>query len=231
MVAVGIEVLQRIPLFSNLDAVTLTALARLAYIRRCVAGEKIVQQDVPADAVYVILKGRANVSLPARDGRVLILREIGHAEIIGEVSLLDGGLPSATVTAVTAVELMAVDRQSFMNLLEERPKIAVALLPVLASRLRRLTAWADDLAGLPLPARVAKCLLGLLAAHGQELGPSRVRIGQRFSQEDLARMVGATRESINKHLGRLEREGILAKEGGFLVVVDLPKLQSEAARG
>jgi CRP/FNR family cyclic AMP-dependent transcriptional regulator len=231
LVAVGIEVLQRIPLFSNLDAVTLTALARLAYIRRCVAGEKIVQQDVPADAVYVILKGRANVSLPARDGRVLILREIGHAEIIGEVSLLDGGLPSATVTAVTAVELMAVDRQSFMNLLEERPKIAVALLPVLASRLRRLTAWADDLAGLPLPARVAKCLLGLLAAHGQELGPSRVRIGQRFSQEDLARMVGATRESINKHLGRLEREGILAKEGGFLVVVDLPKLQSEAARG
>jgi CRP/FNR family cyclic AMP-dependent transcriptional regulator len=231
LVAVGIEVLQRIPLFSNLDAVTLTALARLAYIRRCVAGEKIVQQDVPADAVYVILKGRANVSLPARDGRVLILREIGHAEIIGEVSLLDGGLPSATVTAVTAVELMAVDRQSFMNLLEERPKIAVALLPVLASRLRRLTAWADDLAGLPLPARVAKCLLGLLAAHGQELGPSRVRIGQRFSQEDLARMVGATRESINKHLGRLEREGILAKEGGFLVVVDLPKLQREAARG
>ena len=230
MGAVGIEVLQRIPLFSTLDADTLSSLARLTHIRRCVAGETIVQQDVPADAVYVILKGRANVSLPARDGRVLTLREIGHAEIIGEVSLLDGGLPSATVTAVTAMELMGVAPQSFMNLLEERPKIAVALLPVLASRLRRLTAWADDLAGQPLPSREANCLLGLLAAHGQELGPSRVRIGQRFSQEDLARMVGATRESINKHLGRLEREGILAKEGGHLVVVDLPRLQLEAAR-
>lgn len=230
LATVPIEVLRRIPLFRNLDADTLIALAAAAYIRRCVAGEEIVQQDVPADAVYVILKGRANVSVPARDGRVLTLREIGESEIIGEVSLLDGGLPSATVTAVTVVELIGVNRQSFMNLLEERPKIAMALLPVLASRLRRLTAWADDLAGRPLSARVAKCLLGLVAAHGQELGPSRVRIGQRFSQENLARMVGATRESINKHLGRLERDGILVKEGGYLVIVDLPRLQLVAGR-
>jgi CRP/FNR family transcriptional regulator, cyclic AMP receptor protein len=103
-----------------------------------------------------------------------------------------------------------------------------ALLPVLASRLRRLTAaWADDMAGMPLSARVAKCLLGLAAAHG-ELGPSRSRIGRRVSQEDLASMVGATRESINKHLGRLERHGILVKESGHLVIVDLPRLRVEA---
>ena len=230
MAAVDIEVLQRIPLFRNLDAETLTLLAGLARLRRCVAGEEIVKQDQPADAVYVIVKGRASVSLAARDGRVLTLRDIGEAEIIGEVSLLDGGLPSATVTAITNLELIVVNRQSFLNLVEERPKLAAALLPVLASRLRQLTAWADDLAGLPLSARVARCLLGLLAAHGQELGPSRSRIGRRFSQEELASMVGATRESINKHLGRLERDGILAKESGHLVIVDLPRLHVEAQR-
>jgi CRP/FNR family transcriptional regulator, cyclic AMP receptor protein len=153
---------------------------------------------------------------------------LGEAEIIGEVSLLDGGLPSATVTAVTNLELIVVDRQSFLNLLKDRPQIAVALLPVLASRLRRLTSWTDDLAALPLSARIAKCLLGLLAAHGQELGPSRSRIGRRFSQEDLASMVGATRESVNKHIGRLERERILAKESGYLVIVDLTRLQVAA---
>lgn len=228
MAGVPIEVIQRIPLFRNLDVETLRLLAGLAHIRRCVAGEAIVQQGLPADGIYVIVKGRASVSVATRDGRVLILREIGEAEIIGEVSLLDGGLPSATVTAVTNLELIVVDRPSFMNLVEERPKIAVALLPVLASRLRRLTAWADDLAGLPLSARIAKCLLGLLSAHGQELGPCRTRIGRRFSQEDLASMVGATRESINKHLARLERDGILAKESGHLVIVDLPRLQGEA---
>jgi CRP-like cAMP-binding protein len=228
--AIELEIVQRVPLFRNLDTETLTLLAGLTHMRRCLTGEKIVQQNVSPDAVYVILKGRASVSVAARDGRVLTLREIGEAEIIGEVSLLDGGLPSATVTAVTGVELIGVGCQSFMNLVEERPQIAVALLPVLASRLRRLTAWADDLAGLPLSARVAKCLLGLLAAHGQELGPSRIRIGRRLSQEDLASMVGATRESVNKHLGRLEREGILAKENGYLVVLDLPRLQLEAGQ-
>ena len=228
MAAIELEIVRRIPLFRDLDADTLGLLAGLARLRRCLAGEEIVRKDVPADAVYVIVKGRASVSVAARDGRVLTLREIGESEIIGEVSLLDGGLPSATVTAVTNLELIVVERQSFLNLLEERPKIAVALLPVLASRLRRLTAWADDLAGLPLSARIARCLLGLLAAHGQELGPARSRIGRRFSQEDLARMVSATRESINKHLARLERDGILAKESGYLVIVDLPRLHLEA---
>jgi CRP/FNR family cyclic AMP-dependent transcriptional regulator len=227
LAAIELEIVRRIPLFRDLDADTLCVLAGLAQMRRCLAGEKIVEQDVPADAVYVIVKGHASVSVAARDGRVLILRDIGEDEIIGEVSLLDGGLPSATVTAVTNLELIVVERRSFLKLVEERPQIAVALLPVLASRLRRLTVWTDDLAGLPLSARIAKCLLGLLTVHGQELGPSRSRIGRRFSQEELASMVGATRESMNKHLGRLEREGILAKESGYLVIVDLPRLQVE----
>ena len=230
MAIVEIEVFRKIPLFRNLDDETLSALAALARIRLCDAGETIVEQDLPADAVYVILNGSATVSVSTRDGRSLTLREIGRTEIIGEVSLLDGGLPSATVTAVKKTELISIDRRSFMSLVEERPKIAVALLPVLASRLRRLTAWADDLVGLPLPARVAKCLLGLLAVHGQQLGPSRIRIGERFSQEDLASMVGVTRESINKHLGRFERGGILTKESGYLVVVDSARLQAEALR-
>jgi CRP-like cAMP-binding protein len=228
LAAIELEIVRRIPLFRSLDADTLRLLTSLARIRLCAAGEAIVQQDLPADAVYVIVKGRARVSVAARDGRVLTLRDIGEDEIIGEVSLLDGGLPSATVIALTKLELIVVDRQSFMSLLEERPKVAVALLPVLASRLRRLTAWADDLAGLPLSARVAKCLLTLVATHGQELGPSRNRIGRRFSQGDLASMVGATRESINKHLGRLGRDGILVKESGHLVIVDLPRLQLKA---
>jgi CRP/FNR family transcriptional regulator, cyclic AMP receptor protein len=228
LATIDLQILRRIPLFRELDAETLSLLAALARIRRCIAGEEIVQQDLPSDAVYVIIKGRASVSVTDRDGSVLTLGDMGEAEIIGEVSLLDGGLPSATVTAITNLELIVVDRQSFLNLLKDRPQIAVALLPVLASRLRRLTSWTDDLAALPLSARIAKCLLGLLAAHGQELGASRSRIGRRFSQEDLASMVGATRESMNKHLARLEREGILAKESGYLVIIDLPRLQSEA---
>ena len=226
MAAPKAEVLKRIPLFRELDGPALTFLAARARIRRCSPREEIVRQDIPAEAVYLIDRGRASVSIAGHDGPAVMLRELGPGEIIGEVSLLDGGPPSATVTALTRTELVAIDRRSFSELLERRPQIAGALLPVLASRLRRLTAWADDRAGLPLPARLAKCLLGLSADHGQWVGQSRVRIGLKISQEDLARRVGATRESVNKHLRKLERASVIMKEAGHVVITDLPRLQA-----
>jgi CRP-like cAMP-binding protein len=222
---VGIEPLRRIPLFEGLDQEALATLAARAHPRRCSPREPIVEQDVPAGAVYLIDKGRAAVSVMARDGRAVTIRELGPGEIIGEVSLLDGGPPSATVTAITRVDLVAIDHAAFRDLLAQRPRIAVALLPLLASRLRRLTAWADDLAGLPLPARLAKCLLGILSEHGQQVGPQRFRIGQKLSQQDLARRIGVTRESVNKHIRRLERSGVIAQEAGYLVITDLTRLQ------
>ena len=228
MVGVDANVLKRIPLFRALDAAALAFLTAQASFRRCAAREEIVQQDEPARAVYLIDRGRASVSVTGRDGRAVTIRELGPGEIIGEVSLLDGGPPSATVMALVKTDLVAIDRAAFTDLLEQRPQVAVALLPVLASRLRRLTSWADDLAGLPLPARLAKCLLGIVSDHGQSVGPSRLRINQKISQEDLARRVGVTRESVNKHLRRLERTGIVVKEAGYLVVTNLAELQASA---
>jgi CRP/FNR family transcriptional regulator, cyclic AMP receptor protein len=224
---VEIEPLRRIPLFKTLDEEALATLAERARIRHYDPRDAIVEQDVPASAVYIIDRGRAAVSVMARDGRAVTIRELGPGEIIGEVSLLDGGPPSATVTAITRTALIAIDRASFRDLLQQRPRIAVDLLPLLASRLRRLTAWADDLAGLPLPARLAKCLLGIVSEHGQQVGPKRIRIGQKLSQQDLARRLGVTRESVNKHIRRLERNGILEQENGYLVITDIARLQGE----
>jgi len=231
VVGVETEILKRIPLFRDLDLPALVALAARARIRRCAPREAIVEQDLPSDGVYVITRGRATVSVASRDGRTVTIRELGPGEIIGEVSLLDGGAPSATVTAITKTELVGIGRAPFLDLLEQRPRIAIALLPVLASRLRRLTVWADDLAGLPVSARLAKCLLGMAAEHGQPVGPSRLRIGQKISQQDLARRVGVTRESINKHLRRFERAAISAQESGHVVVTDHAKLEAAARAG
>ena len=227
--AIDPQLIKKIPLFGRLDDRALVALAAQARIQRCDRRETIVEQGVPADAVYIVNRGRANVSVIGRDGHTVTIRELGPGEIIGEVSLFDSGPPSATVTALTEVELVAVDRASFTALLERNPQIAVALLPVLASRLRRLTTWADDLAGLPVSARLAKCLLGILAEHGQATGPTRYRIGQRISQQALAERIGVTRESINKHLKRLEGAGILVQEAGHLVITDRVALEAKAA--
>jgi CRP-like cAMP-binding protein len=227
--AVDAQLIKNIALFRALDDAALAALAAQARVQRFARRDTIVEQGVPADAVYIVSRGRASVSVVGRDGRTVTLRELGPGEIIGEVSLFDGGPPSATVTALTDLELVVVDRGSFTILLERSPQIAVALLPVLASRLRRLTAWADDLAGLPVSARLAKCLLSILAEHGQATGPNRYRIGERISQQALAERIGVTRESINKHLKRLGRAGILVQEAGHLVITDRAALEAQAA--
>lgn len=106
--------------------------------------------------------------------------------------------------------------------------MAISLLALLAKRLRRLTRWADDLAALPVPSRLAKCLIALAAEHGQQIGPRRVRLGVRLSQQDLGMRIGVTRESINKHLRRWEQAGILLKEAGYLVIIDVDQLRDLA---
>ena len=218
-----------IPLFRGLDAPALRALAALARQRRCAAGEEIVQQDAPADAVYLILRGRASVSTVGRNAEALVIREMGAGEIIGEVSLLDGGPRSATVKALTKTELIGIDRAPFLQLIGDRPAIALSLLSVLATRLRLLTTYADELAGLPLRTRLAKYLFTLSTVHGQRVGPTRVRIGQKFSQEDLARRLGVTRESVNKHLRQFQKDGIVVRESGHLVVMAPARLRAAAA--
>jgi CRP-like cAMP-binding protein len=221
---VDTDVLRTLPIFSNLDANAIRGLAALAHSRRCNARDIIVEQDSPCDAVYVIIRGRASVSVAAPDGREVVLRDLGPADFIGEVSLFDGGVRSATVTALTSTDLVAIDRAPFLAFLERQPKVAISLLAVLASRLRRLTLQVDDLTGLSVRARLAKCLIGLSALHGQQLGQSRIRLALKLPQEALARRLAVTRESVNKHLRLFERDGVLSKENGYLIIVDLPKL-------
>jgi CRP-like cAMP-binding protein len=225
---VGHEDLRRIPLFRELGPEALEAIAAMAHVRRCAPREVVVTEEAVAEGLYLVTRGRAAVSVAGRDGSPVTIGEMGVGEIIGEISLLDGGTASATVTALTPVELIAIDRQGFLRLLERHPKMAIPLLGVLARRLRRLTRWADDLAALPVPSRLAKCLMGLVAEHGQPVGPRRIRLGIKLSQQDLGMRIGVTRESINKHVRRWEQAGILVKESGHLVVADLDKLRTLA---
>ena len=230
MVGVDIALLRQIPLFQSVDEADLQSLAALARLRTYRPREIIVAQGEPARALYVLCRGRVSVSA-STDGRTVTIGELGRNEIIGEISLLDGGWPSATIAAMMEVEVVELDRASFLELLEQRPRIAVALLPILAGRLRRLTRWANEIAVLSAPERLAKCLVAMLAEQGQQVGLRRFRIGAKISQTELAMRVGVTRESVNKHIGRLERAGILVREAGHLVVTDLKTLRIVARMG
>jgi CRP-like cAMP-binding protein len=224
MPGVEVGVLRQISLFRDLGDADLKSLAALARVRKCSSREVVVRQDVPASALYLLNRGRVSVSA-STDGRAVTIGELGPNEIIGEISLLDGGPPSAIITAMTKVELIEIDRRAFAELLDQRPRIAVALLPVLAARLRRLTRWANEVAVLSVAERLAKCVVGMIAEQGQQVGPRRFRIAAKVSQTEIAMRVGVTRESVNKHLRRLERAEILVQEAGHLVVTDLETLR------
>jgi CRP/FNR family cyclic AMP-dependent transcriptional regulator len=143
------------------------------------------------------------------------------------MALLDGEPRSATVVAVEATNLVTLHRRDFVPFLEKHPRAAIGLAAVLAARVRRLSERAEDRQTMPLPARIAKRLLALAQEHGKRPvvgGPVEIRL----PQQDLADLVGTTRESVNKHLRIWEEAGIVALGRGRVVLTQ-PKLLAEIA--
>ena len=147
--------------------------------------------------------------------------------MFGEVALLDGGVRSATCTTIEPCELLVVERAQFMELLESSPNIAVKLLHVLAQRLRRLSQRSEDAAFLDVPSRLARSLLDLATRFGerQRAPASDISIALRLSQQELGDLVGATRESVNKHLSDWTRQGILKVRDGRMVISDIDSVR------
>jgi CRP/FNR family cyclic AMP-dependent transcriptional regulator len=133
------------------------------------------------------------------------------------------------VSAVTRAELMAIDRASFLRLFESRPRLGITIMEVVARRLRRLSERSEDLTSLPVANRLAKQLLQLAESHAFRVAPRRLRLALKLSQRELGELVGATRESVNKHLRQWKEEGVLEEENGFLVVAELERLRQIAA--
>src|SRR6478735_3416857 len=222
-----LQLLRSISLFEGLTPEQLAKVASLAQVRSYPGRAVIVSQGEPADALFAIMRGRLKVAASGPDGRDTVLGIMAEGEVFGEVALLDGGARSATCTAIEPCELLAIERDQFMELLEQSPGIAVKLLHVLSSRLRRLSQRSEDAAFLDVPSRLARSLLDLAARFGERSQPpeSSIRIGLKLSQQELGDLVGATRESVNKHLGDWTRQGIMKLEAGRMIISDIDRVR------
>ena len=191
----------------------------------------VVQQGDPGDGLFIINTGYLKVTLTGPTGTSSTLSIMGPGEMFGELSLLDGGARSATVLAITRCELGAIERQSFLRLFESRPNLGIALMEVVARRLRRLSERSDDLATLPVPSRLAKQLLQLAGAHSVRVSPRRLRLAVPLAQRELGELVGATRESVNKYLRQWKKLGVVDEESGYLVITNLERLRKLSQPG
>lgn len=214
------HVLARVPLFSGFGPEDLRALATLAVVRRYPAKQLILRQGDPGGALFAIVSGHLKAFTQGLDGHDTLLTIMGAGEVFGEVSLFDGEPRSASVATLDKSELVILSRDSLQPLLLQSPALAIKLLEVLARRLRRLSERSEDITSLDVSRRLAKALVKLAAAYGEPVDSERIRIQLKLSQQELGDLIGATRESVNKHLRLWFEQGLARKEAGRLVLCD-----------
>jgi CRP/FNR family cyclic AMP-dependent transcriptional regulator len=211
-------------LFEKLAPAELDRLLAFARIRRVRAGEVIFAQGSPGDSLIAVLEGEVAISAPSADGPEVVFAVIGAGETFGEVALLDGKDRTADAVAGGDGSLLVIDRRDFMPFLAEHPEIALRLLPVLCAQIRRLSAHLEDALFLAQAARLAKTLLSLAAANGEDTRRGR-RIARRLSQRQLGSLVGMPRESVNRQLRAWQAEGVIAMERRALTIADMAALR------
>jgi CRP/FNR family transcriptional regulator, cyclic AMP receptor protein len=192
--------LKQVPLFAGLADEDIGELMSVAKRRTFRNGEVIFHREDPGQVLYVIKEGKVKISLVSPDGQEISLVVFGKGECFGELTILDGLPRSADAVAMEKVECYTLQRSDFHKAIMNNPKIAIQVMEVLSNRLRSTDQMVEDLIFLDVYGRVAKKLLELADVHGAKV-ENGIRIDVRLTQQELASMVGASRESVNKVMG------------------------------
>ena len=221
------DVLRQAPLFSGLDddaAASLGSSMTSVTIRR---GEILFNEGDEGNQLYVVTEGKVKLGRTSPDGRENLLAILGPSQMFGELSLFDPGPRSATATAVTDVTLRSLSHDALLPLLTEHPDVSRALLHQLAARLRRTNEVVGDLVFSDVPGRVAKALLDLASRFGRKADDG-IHVNHDLTQEELAQLVGASRETVNKALADFSARRWLRLEPRSVVIMDLERLKRRA---
>jgi CRP/FNR family transcriptional regulator, cyclic AMP receptor protein len=221
------SVLATAPLFAGLDEATAELLGSAMTTRSVDRGHVVFTEGDTGDRLFIVLDGKVKISRSATDGRENLLAVLGPGEMFGELSLFDPGARTATATAVTDSALASLDHDDLRPLLLAQPTVAVQLLAALAQRLRRTNEAMADLVFSDVPGRVAKALLDLAERFGDP-EQEGVRVRHDLTQEELAQLVGASRETVNKALSEFANRGWLRLEGRSVLLLDQDRLARRA---
>lgn len=221
------DVLSQAPLFEALDEEGNKALRSCMREVRLTRGQRLFDEGDNGDRLYVVLDGKMKLTRAAPDGRENLLSVVGPGEMFGELSLFDPRPRTASAVAVTDCRLAALPHDELRPWLTGRPQVAVTLLRALARRLRRANDVMADLVFTDVPGRVAKALLDLAERFGKEKDDG-LHVHHDLTQEELAQLVGASRETVNKALADFAGRGWLRIEARAVVVLDVDRLQRRA---
>jgi CRP/FNR family transcriptional regulator, cyclic AMP receptor protein len=222
--AVRINGLSRVPLFAGLPEDKVATLETLTQRRSFRRGEVVFHKGDPGDTLYVIAQGQVKIVLPSDSGEEALLGVLDEGEFFGELSLIDEQPRSATIVATEQTETLVLRRDDFLKFVVSSPELAIDMLRVLSRRLRETDEFIEDAIFLDVPGRLAKKLLELANQYGRHT-PIGTVISLRMTQQELATMVGATRESVNKHLRSYRSRGILEIDRQRIIILRPSELQ------
>ena len=216
-----------VPLFAGFGPSDFESLEKCLVRRRYPAGQTLFHIGDDGGSLHFIERGRVKVTIPSSSGEELILAILGAGNLLGELSLFDGKPRSATVQALEDTETLCLHREDLLALMRGRFDVVEKILVVLAGRIRDTDTLLADKHFLDITARLAKKILDLGDTFGIQEG-GQVRIGVKITQKDLASMIGATRESVNKQLKALRDQGLVRISGGTIEILKRERLVQKA---
>ena len=216
-----ITLLRALPYFASLDEDTLVTVAATAVHRTYAPDEVIFLEGEPCAGLFCVRSGHVKIYKASPEGREQILHISGPRESFNDVAVFDGGPNPASAQAMDATEVCLIERSAMLNLFDHYPKLAQAVVAMLAARARMLVNMVEDLSLRSVTGRLAKLLLDQ-ATQGGEATP--------LTQQQMAARLGTVREMISRALRQLEAEGLVRREGRQIVVTDRAALERRAGQ-
>jgi CRP/FNR family transcriptional regulator, cyclic AMP receptor protein len=221
------DALRRAPLFESLDEEETRALRAGVTEVELARGERLFDEGDVGDRLYVVLDGKMKLTRTSPDGRENLVSLVGPGEMFGELSLFDPRPRTMTASAVTDVRMAALAHEYLRSWLSGHPEVALHLLAALARRLRRTNEVMSDLVFTDVPGRVAKALLDLAARFGIQQDDG-LQVNHDLTQEELAQLVGASRETVNKALADFVARGWIQLHPKSVLLIDSERMRKRA---
>jgi CRP-like cAMP-binding protein len=216
-------VIRKSPIFSGLDEAAATSLRSSMTFVKLRKGQSLFKEGDDGDHLFIVSNGKVKLGTKSPDGRENLLMILGPGDMFGDLSLFDSGPRTATATAVTDTKLLSLGQDKVIPWVKEHPEVSLHLLARLASRLRRTNEVVGDLVFSDVPGRVAKALIDL----GVKFGDKREEglfVNHDLTQEELAQLVGASRETVNKALADFAQRGWLRLEARAVMILDYERM-------
>ena len=221
-----IELLQSVSIFWDLNEDELGHIADKMVLKHFENGNYIFLEDSEGEQCFFVLEGSVKVTRLSKDGREVILAMLNEGDFFGEMSLLDGESRSANVIALEKTKVLTLDRNDFIEVVNDYPQIAVQLLKELARRLRKSDRQIASLSLSDAEKRIALCIIRFADEQGV-IQNGKVSIPKTPIQQDIANMAGTSRETVSRALGLLEKEDLIERNGRELMILDYKKFIKE----